>query len=134
MEEWKNSEQAIFAREAKDLIHLFDVRADIVMRKHNAFRLARAAAGKDHRRQIVERRGRCRWFIVQVEAASAESLFKRIYRHKQGYEQGKNLFRKPWICRHFLQENGLSWHRELRFLEKCFRRHYRLEIALANAR
>ena len=133
MEKWKNSQQPILAREAKDLIHLFDVRADIVMRKHNAFRLARAAAGKDHRRQIVKGWGRCRWSIIQVEAISAESFFEEIYRHTQSAEQGKNLFRKPWIFGHLLQEHGLSRYRELHFLEKCFRRHYRLEIALANA-
>ena len=57
MEKWQNPQQAIFASEAKDLVHLFDIRADVMVSKHYAFRLTRAAAGENDRRQVIERAG-----------------------------------------------------------------------------
>ena len=55
VEERQDAHKAVRAVQAEDLFELLDVRADVVVAQHHAFRLARAAAGEDDRRQVVQR-------------------------------------------------------------------------------
>ena len=60
MKEGKDTQQRIVSIEHEHLAKLLDVGHDVVMRQHDAFGLAGAAAGKNHGGQIVEPRSACR--------------------------------------------------------------------------
>ena len=55
MEERQHAHKAVRPVQAEDLLELLDVRADVVVAEHDAFGIARAAAGEDDRRQVVQR-------------------------------------------------------------------------------
>ena len=55
MEKRQHAEHAIIALKREDLAHLLDVRADVVMREHDALGFAGAATGKNHGGEIVQR-------------------------------------------------------------------------------
>src|SRR5207244_3476989 len=54
MEERQNSQHPVVAIETEDLIHLPDVRAEIVMGEQDAFRIAGAAAGEDDGGRLIQ--------------------------------------------------------------------------------
>ncbi len=54
MEERQDAHEAVASVQAEDLFELLDVRADVVVAEHHALGIARAAAGEDDRRQIVQ--------------------------------------------------------------------------------
>src|SRR5439155_20438423 len=54
MEERQNPQHPVMAIETKDLVHLPDVRAEIVMGEQDAFRLAGAAAGEDDGGRLIQ--------------------------------------------------------------------------------
>src|SRR5207248_2698845 len=54
MKERQDAEDLVTATQWKYLRHLLDVRADVVVREHHAFRLARAAAREDDGSEIVQ--------------------------------------------------------------------------------
>ena len=54
MEKRQDAQEPVVAVQAKHLFHLLDVRADVVMAQHHALRFAGAAAGKNHRGQIIQ--------------------------------------------------------------------------------
>ncbi len=58
MEKGKYSQQAIMPVEHESLSDLFDIRADIVVRQHDALGIACAPAGKNNGGKIVELPGR----------------------------------------------------------------------------
>ena len=59
MKKRQDAQEPVVAVQIKHLIHLFNVRADVVMREHHALRLAGAAAGKNHGGQSVQRVRSC---------------------------------------------------------------------------
>ena len=54
MKERQHAQQAIVGVEHEHLPHLLDIGGDVVVREHHALGLARAAAGKNNRGEIVE--------------------------------------------------------------------------------
>ena len=54
MEERQDAQETIPVIQSENLFELLDVRADVVVAQHHAFWLAGAAAGKNHRGQIVQ--------------------------------------------------------------------------------
>src|SRR6266853_5770477 len=82
MEKRKHTQESVMAGETKDLIHLVNVRANIVMTEHDAFRLACAAAGENHRREVVE----------AGIGLSSKSSFEQAGGQKPGHQKSCELF------------------------------------------
>ena len=54
MEERQDAQETIMVVQSEHLFELLDVRADVIVRQHDAFWLAGAAAGENHGGQIVQ--------------------------------------------------------------------------------
>ena len=54
MEKRQDAEHAIMVREIQDVTELLKIRENVVMREHHALGFAGAAAGKNHRCQVVQ--------------------------------------------------------------------------------
>src|SRR5690349_7378413 len=55
MKEGQNAHDAIVLMQKEHLVHLLNVRCDVVMGKHHALWFARGAAGKYDRGNVIER-------------------------------------------------------------------------------
>ena len=54
MEERQDAQETITVVQSEHLFELLDVRADVVVAQHHAFRVAGAAAGENHGGQIIQ--------------------------------------------------------------------------------
>ena len=77
MEKRQDAQDTITVRNSKNLAHAFEIRIDIVVRKHNPLRVASAAAGKNDRGQIVN----------APIAAAPEHRLQEVGRQEQGQQQ-----------------------------------------------
>ncbi len=97
MEERQDAQETIPAIQSENLFELLDVRADVVVAQHHAFRLAGAAAGKNHRGQIVQP-----GFLFR-----AQQLLQPAVGHEPRDEEGGELFadaeRQTTACLHRLE-------------------------------
>src|SRR5262245_39465342 len=110
MEQRQRTQNSITLRKREDLAELSDIRGDIVMRQHNALRLARVAAGKDDRRGIVN---------VGLEGE---------LRHRRHH--CPDFLAYSYACSEILSKQCISRYLQRHTFEKCFRRDDRLKSAL----
>ena len=123
MEERQHAHKAVGPVQAKDLFELLDVRADVVVAQHHALRIARAAAGENDRRQVVQR-----GFLLASQRA-----LQPANRQQPRAEQRAKLLAGARFSRHLLQEDSLAGHFELHLVEEGPGGQHGLDAALADA-
>src|SRR5580658_3984448 len=110
MEERQDAEEHVAAIELHRLRHLLDIRNDIEVREHYAFGLARAAAGENDGREIVELR----------RAFAAENAFKKTARQRPE-KQCNYFFAQSRLRGNFFEQNGSAGRSDRQAIEKEFR-------------
>src|SRR6266404_2372117 len=144
MEERKHTQKTVKACETKDLIHLVNVRAHVVMTEHNALWLTRAAAGENDCREVIEA-GR---------GLSSKRALEQADGQKPSHQKSRELFGDGRRARHkrpplpspllqrrrgrtpnkILQKHRFDRDFELHLFEKRFRGDDGFDVALMDAR
>src|SRR5262249_25072494 len=100
-----------------------NVRSDVVMRQHYAFRLTSAAA----------REYDCGDVIKPGRTTSSQKPFQKGHWHNPADDRGDKLFRNPGILQKIFKENSFGRNLSLQFFNEFPRRNHRLNITLHQA-
>src|ERR1019366_1296184 len=124
MKERQNSENLVVPPKHEDLIQLLDIAGNVVVREYDALRVARASAGEDDRRDVIEAR------LVDC----SDSFLDESHGQQPGDQRSTQSLERTWLVSQILQHDRLRRYLKMYTLQKCLRRNHRLQFALLGAR